>query len=115
MNAVPKKNAKQAIRANIDWVRYLPDGEFTRRDVDDATPIRHLRQIGIVHQLETEREGNIERSIFALTERARQVQGEVQRDPMCSCGHNGLEDHGDYHACAFELCDRRFSRDEVAP
>lgn len=108
-------------RSYADHIVAMPDGKFTRRDLDDS-----LRQLidGLIEndvlvragrETVEDRRGSHLLYKYRVRERARDVAENIvqNRNAICPCGHGGVSNHGDYYTCAFEACDRHYGRDEL--
>jgi hypothetical protein len=112
------------VEANADAVAALPDGEFTRDEIDDrlADELDKLRSKGIIDRVDTEiRDGDsrsrstYEVAVFAVVEQARSVAKRVTdtRDAITPCGHGGLSNCGDHYECQADFCAREFAAEDL--
>jgi hypothetical protein len=102
-----------AMRKRLDWLQTVPDGEFLIRDLHDDFPVNCMQSIGAIEI--TGQSGSTRRHTWQLSQAARGVIERYgdDRNTLCPCGHGGLVNHGEYYTCGFELCDRRFAREDI--
>ena len=111
---------RQWLKNNIYHVKSIkPPGEtWTAREIDIQTSyITHLKRRGMIRQLGFDE--SLNRGVYRTTElgyRAIQEALETREsnDRFLPCDHSGIRNLGnDRYTCAFEKCDKIYSRDEV--
>lgn len=112
------RSAKQIAMNRADEILAMPQGRFFSQDLAPqlSQEIRYFKNTAAVEIVDTERteDGKI-RNIYRVEPQARRVaqQQAETRDAVCPCGHAGVQNHGDHYECCFDLCDRKFTRDQL--
>jgi len=117
---VTDASARERIVRNVDELSLLPrhPETFESVDVPKATfdLVRALLATDAIDVVrETDRRGDPTWQAYRLSAAASDLIDErlATRDTICPCGHAGVSNRGDHYACGFDLCDRRFERDDL--
>lgn len=112
-----QQHRTQLAHHNADTIVEALAGEFVVTDLPGhaRSIFRRLQEGNHIDQVGTRETQNTTVGIYRVEpdiyERA--VDHIRARDPICPCGHAGLQNHGDYYQCAYQGCDARFERAEV--
>lgn len=113
------KTQRRLARNRADTVRALAAAQdagdadnFAQRDIGPLTAgLKRFREFGVVRTVET----GDDVTHYRVADDALALADEVvaDREPICPCGHGGLQTRDDYWTCAFEWCPNTYARADL--